>query len=555
MLDKRMRMQIIHTCRSTVSPYRIAASCIIGDFASKPADSTTILEVLLVVYGFQARLMSYLKTVENTSLIVLAVDKWIFERDVDRGLLGEAIGGRLAFPYICLENPSYLYTQELRLKERLIKENLESLVLNYPELSHSFHIAPEYFMYETMTSRARLFPPMIHSILNIMESSVKERNIRLVMKGYLKALEELESKGFLVVTEKGYIRIAGVTGKRGRKTLRFVNAFSTARKILLTSALGTVSGTLALLSRNRPQFDFDGWENSGLVCRVGDPHDYVHIPTAQGLVPLSDRTDIKSFAAKLLSSESEAKIDVERIGGILNDVYLVKLPPGAEDNSIVAKSFRDWTSLKWFPVSLWALGTKTFAVLGSSRLDRECAINQLLSTKGFDVPRILHISHGKRLVFMNYVTGEKVSGVVKDILKSPMTSRKCVELDVISKFGKELAKVHSEGITLGDTKPENAVFLRENGEIVLMDFEQASRNGDRAWDIAEFIYYSGRYASPLAGTRSMECMTKAFIQGYECAGGEIRYVRKAGTAKYTKVFSVVTLPHIIFTVSNVCRNA
>jgi len=555
-LSKRLRTQIINACRSTVGPCQIAAACIVGDHASRPADSTAVLEALLVVHGFPARLMSYFKSLGNTSLIILAVDKWVFENDIEKGLLGEAVGGRLAFPYVSLENQAYLYTQELKLKERLIRENLESLILNYPELSHSFHIAPEFFMYETMASRARLFPPMIHSILNLMADDVRDRNIRLIMNGYLEVLEDLENKGVLTVTENGHIKIGEMFEKRRRrKTMRFINAFKTARKVLLTSALGTVSRTLALLSRNRSQFDSNELGNSCLTRRITDPHDYVRIPTARGLAPLSDRTDIKAFATELLASQREATVDIERIGGILNDVYLVKLSHGGRQDRIVVKSFRDWTSLKWFPVSLWAVGTKTFAVLGNSRLERECAINHLLSTRGFTVPRILYVSHGRRLVFMDYVTGEKLSRIIKKILKSPAISEESVDLEVIGRFGRELAEVHSAGIALGDTKPENAMVLGKNRGIMLMDFEQASRSGDKAWDIAEFTYYSGHYASPLGGTRSIDSMTKAFIQGYVCAGGEIKLIRKAGTPKYAKVFSVVTLPHIILTVSNLCKNA
>ncbi|MGC9346000.1 MAG: hypothetical protein ACP5ER_04325, partial [Candidatus Bathyarchaeales archaeon] len=116
------------------------------------------------------------------------------------------------------------------------------------------------------------------------------------------------------------------------------------------------------------------------------------------------------------------------------------------------------------------------------------------------------------------------------------------------------AEVHALGIALGDTKPEN-VMVGENGEIYLLDFEQASRKGDKVWDIAEFLYYAGHYVPPFVGMRSVELITKAFIEGYLRAGGDVKLVKKAGNPKYTKVFSIFTLPRVILAISNICRKA
>jgi thiamine kinase-like enzyme len=57
--------------------------------------------------------------------------------------------------------------------------------------------------------------------------------------------------------------------------------------------------------------------------------------------------------------------------------------------------------------------------------------------------------------------------------------------------------VHALNVVLGDTKPENVMFDPQ-GNLFLLDFEQASRSGDRSWDIACFLYYCGHYM-PLNG--------------------------------------------------------
>jgi hypothetical protein len=88
-----------------------------------------------------------------------------------------------------------------------------------------------------------------------------------------------------------------------------------------------------------------------------------------------------------------------------------------------------------------------------------------------------------------------------------------------------------------------------------MDFEQASRGGDQVWDVAEFLYYAGHDIPPLAQKRIAETIAETFIVGYLKAGGKGETIRKAANPKYTKVFSIFTLPHIILSISNTCRKA
>jgi tRNA A-37 threonylcarbamoyl transferase component Bud32 len=248
------------------------------------------------------------------------------------------------------------------------------------------------------------------------------------------------------------------------------------------------------------------------------------------------------------------KIEIEEIGGILNDVYLIKTPVDGEEKKVIVKRFRDWSSFKWFPLTLWTVGTRTFAVSGRARLERECAINQQLYSKGFAVPKIFHVSHGERLIFMEYVEGENLDVIIKRIVNSKNNGAINKDLAIISRIGETFARVHALDIALGDTKPEN-IIVGQTGEIVMLDFEQASRHGDKVWDVAEFLYYSGHDIPPFVGNRPAELIAKAFIEGYLRAGGNVKTVKEAGNPKYTKVFSVFAFPHIMYVLSNICRKA
>lgn len=526
--------------------------CVCGDYALGLSILKTPVEVLLIVERLQPGVMNYIKFFDGKAVIIYAVDKWVFERDVDWGFLGEAFAVQLIFPYIPLKNEAYLKTEEVKLKKRLIIEILQNLVLDFPQLSYELRIRPEYFVYEAMLSRARLFPPMFYTLLNFLREDSRDKNLKCAMNGYVCALEGLE-KEKVVERADGCFKICAefVDGVKSQR-IRFVNLFKSAQKALFMSLLGTFPKIFKILSQNREMLlKLQPFENENLnTCRIEDPERYLLVPTANGFVPLANKIDIEAFARKTLSADVNTEIEIKGMGGVLNDVYLVKARANGEERKVVAKSFKDWSSFKWFPLTLWTAGTKTFALLGRSRLERECAINQFLHSKGFAVPKLLSVSHQKRLVFMEYLEGESLEKLVKRIMSKKVENNFEKELKIVQKVGETFAKIHALNVTLGDTKPEN-ILVGKGGEIYLLDFEQAFRNGDKAWDIAEFLYYIGHYTPPLIGVRKAELIAKAFLKGYLEAGGDLKAVKAAGKPKYTKVFSVFVFPHVIFAISNI----
>lgn len=549
-----VRGRIVNFCRRVANSRPIVGICICGDYAFGLQNAKTLVEILLIIEGFQPRLMNYIKFFDGRIAIIYAVDRWVFEKDISDGFLGEAFAVHLLFPYIPVMGGEYFKAKEVELKKRVILELLENLVLNFPELSRELYIKPEYFVYEAMLNRARLFPPMFYSLSTFLHEDLREGNLQRVMEGYRCALEELERKGVIERLD-GYVKISEEFAEnlKGQK-VRFISLLKSAQKALFLSLLGTFPKIFRMLSQNREIFLRLKFFESENLKDFEDPKAYLFMPTASGLVPLAVHMDIEAFARKILLTNENANIEVMRFGGFLNDVYLVKVTLGNEVKKFIAKSFRDWSGLKWFPLTLWTVGTKTFALLGQSRLERECAINQLLYSKGFLVPKLLGVSPGERIVFMEYLEGESLEKVVKRILNSKSESRVEGDLITVEQVGETLAKVHALGVALGDTKPEN-VLVGKRGEIYLLDFEQASRKGDTAWDIAEFLYYIGHYASPLTSIRQVELIVKAFIRGYLGAGGSLKAIKAAGKPKYTKVFSVFALPYVIFAISNLCQKA
>ena len=551
-----LHQQVLEFCRHIAGSAQITAISLLDNSSTGTASVKATLETVLVIRDFQPRLMSYVKIVGGRSILFFAVDQWVFERDVDRGFLGEALAGTLIFPHTALYGKEYLRTQEILLKKRLILELLENLVLSFPELSYRLHIKPKYFMYEVMLNRIRIFPPLAYGLSNFMKGVAPEKEVKLVFHGYMEALKQLEKEKKIILSKDYVIIPKKFVAESKNPKVRLTNISKNAPRTLFTSVLSAFPQFLNFFSQNTEALlklqKFPVKREADLTRHFVDPQKYLFVPTAEGLVSLADRLDIEAFTRKMLLNGEKAKIEFEPVGGVLNDVYLIKAYPNGLEKKVFVKQFKNWSGFKWFPLSLWSFGARTFAVLGRSRLEKECAISEFLRCEGINVPKILHVSHNERLVFMEYVEGENLSSAIKRIATA--TGREKAEKDLakIERVGEVFAQVHSLNVTLGDTKPEN-VIVDPNGKIYLLDFEQASHDGDKAWDVAVFLYYSGHYLQPLYSNGKAESITRAFVNGYLKGGADINTVKKAGNSKYTRIFSVFTMPSIILAMSNVCK--
>jgi len=557
-ISGELRRQIQGICRHIAGAAQITAIILLDNNPATTSTAKTTLEIVAVIRDFQPRLLNYMKVVDGRNLIIFAVDQWVFDRDVERGFLGEALAGTLIFPYSALDDRNYLHAQEILLKKRLILELLANLVLSFPELSYLIRIKPQYFMYETLLNRARAFPPVAYGFPNFTYGKFRKKDVEAVLCGYMEALEQLEKEKKIMLSD-GYVLIPKkLVSESKNPKVRLAKISKNAPRTLFTSLFGVFPQLLNFFSHNTEAFlkfqKLSQIKEAMAVRHFVDPQKYVFVPTAKGLVSLADRIDIRAFAQKMLMNDGNSTITFERVGGVLNDVYLIKANSNGTERKVLVKRFKEWSGFKWFPLTVWSIGARSFSVLGRSRLERECAISERLRCGGFNVPKVLHVSHNERLVFMEYIEGENLSNALKRIATSESRKEKEKDLAKIMRVGKTLAKVHALNVALGDTKPEN-VIVNPNDEIYLLDFEQSSHGGDKAWDIAEFLYYSGHYLPPLSSNGKAEDIAIAFIRGYINAGGNVNTVRKAGASKYTRVFSVFTLPAVIIAMSNVCKQA
>jgi Kae1-associated kinase Bud32 len=543
--------QVLEFCRHIAGQSKIAAIAIVDDYGQKPASERLIVEVMMVVHDFQPRLMSYLKIINGKRVFFFAVDQWVFERDIDRGLLGEAIAGKLIFPYHVYQGESYLKEKELELKQRLIVELLENLVINFPELAGRIQIKPQYFMYEVFSSRIRVFPLLNYEIADL--TTLLTDNEEETLKGYTAALKRLEAEG-KITQQNGYISVTKqFISQCQDPRKRIINLAKNMPRTLFTSLFGVVPQLMNVVTQNAEAFlktQKINWLRQQETTHFIDPQKFVFFPAGEGLVSLSDKIDIKGYTRRLLLKDAAVDVEVEPIGGMLNDVYVIK----AGERKVLVKRFKDWSGVKWFPLSLWSFGARSFSVAGQARLAKECAISEVLLSEGFNVPQIFHVSNAERLVFMEFIEGESLGKIIKSYGTATDEAVEADVLGTVRRVGMNMAKVHSHNIVLGDTKPDN-VLIKKDGTIYLIDFEQAQQGGDKAWDIAVFLYYCGHYLQPFDSNAKAEEIAKSFVEGYLEGGGTPGDVHKSATPKYTRIFSIFTMPAITLAIANVCKKA
>ncbi|MBS7648384.1 MAG: lipopolysaccharide kinase InaA family protein [Candidatus Bathyarchaeia archaeon] len=535
----------------------IFEASIYGPYAGEYADEKTSIDVLVIVESKESLLKCISKLFDSKRIRFLIVDRRSFERDVESEWLGGILTESILTPYISIINPDYIRYQEVKAKKRMVCDILNNLILSFPEMSMNFMIKPEYFMFETIMRRATLFPPIAYRFLNIARSDVKNRNYTLMMNGFEAALKDFISEGKLKLVDNEFLKISeeyieSIRAKRGR---RLRNLFKNSRTRIVRYVLGIFPNIMdSILDDYRIYKTYlaEGNVFVNPVRKLENPRKYIFIPTSSGTVSFTERMSIEDFIRRHMPEKYALKHNIKRLGGVLNSVYILRVAENEKERKTVVKVFKDWYGWKWFPLTLWALGTRDFTVMGKARLEREYAINMFLSNHGINVPSIIYVSPEEKIIFQEYIDGINASEVIRQLYKMTGDENGREKLlDVIRRIGRELAKIHSLGVSVGDCKPEN-IILSSDGRIFFVDLEQAERSGDQAWDIAEFLYYSGHYTL-LPSLNIIDEEVKEFIYGYLESGGKIENIKRALSPRYIKVFSFFTPPHVILAISNTCK--
>ncbi|MEM3653991.1 MAG: nucleotidyltransferase domain-containing protein, partial [Candidatus Bathyarchaeia archaeon] len=185
-LNETIKEKILNECFNIAENRKVIASCIYGSRICGYAREDSDYDVLLIIEDYPDSLRYHTRKLNGIFASILAIDKDIFEIDVKKGGLGEFISGRLLTPYLPIFNENFLQAMEKENKKRVIKEEIEDLIIEFGESTRGLIIEPKYFILSRMRKRAKVYPPIKYSYLNLLREDIKEKNLERIMDGFLK---------------------------------------------------------------------------------------------------------------------------------------------------------------------------------------------------------------------------------------------------------------------------------------------------------------------------------------------------------------------------------
>lgn len=144
---------------------------------------------------------------------------------------------------------------------------------------------------------------------------------------------------------------------------------------------------------------------------------------------------------------------------------------------------------------------------------------------------------------MSYLHGIRLSDIISG------TARGFDHEKVMKEVGREFSSLHSYGICLGDSKPQN-IIISSREKVSFTDLEQASCEGDQAWDLSLLLFYGAKFS--LDKIKILNS-AKAFLEGY-VEQGDRKVVVKTASDRYIRVFLPLVHPDILTSLKELCKS-
>ncbi|MEE9585964.1 MAG: lipopolysaccharide kinase InaA family protein [Nitrososphaerales archaeon] len=497
----------------------------VAGYASEDSD----YDIIVVLDGYNPR-VKYRYITGEVDASALIVDKDDLLRDADKAYLGEFVAGRLLNIYEPLIGEDFFNEVEYKIKHRVIVEALYEIEASLGEFAQEIIIPVEYFLFDKLKKRATIYPPVLYSYSKTYGEDLGKENTEASCNGFLEALKELEDEG-LITLDGGEVRIKDIVSKHWMTKLSGMANYT--RRGLTQYAVHGYAGRVGLnivsreviskISRARK-----GFEVPELIRK---PKNLWRLD--EGLLIVGEDDWFGRFRDHL-NLRQDAETTKDNRGEIYSVSKIYSVSDKEREVRFAVKKFADLKAVKWVVLNIWALLSKRFDMGPISRLYREYSALKRLRELGLNTPKVLAVALDQRILVTEYIDGADMGQILSKILGGEKEMLKSVGL-----YGLELGKVHRSGYTLGDTKPSNAVFSK--GKIYLVDLEQAARNDDRGWDLAEFIYYSSKLT--LDGKAAVRLVGE-FLGGY-LKYGDKDSVKESLKLKYLAPFQPILAPNVV----------
>jgi tRNA A-37 threonylcarbamoyl transferase component Bud32 len=509
-----------------VDESKISALCAYGSKVAGYARSDSDYDILIVSKRFGDG-VRYRYVDAPVAASALIVDEDLLSQDAGSSYLGDFVVGRLLNVYEPILGPGLLRTVELQYKERVLIEALLELSSDYGEFGRHVVVPYEYFLFDKLNKRASIYPPALYSYVHTYTCALGEENKAESTQGFAEAAIPLEKRGFLE---------AGPGGVRMVPEKLKADAFTKVQSLFSVTARGVTQYAIHGYAGRVGLSVFSREALSKLRRMRENPPPYSPLENPRSLLRLeqgafiSDAAFLLKESARILGFETYSTREKD-IGEPFSTTRILTFKDPDREKSVVVKNYTDVRSLKWALLGVWASTANKFSTAPLARMDREYGMTLRLGAVGILVPAILAVAPAERILVKEFVSGPTLSSMINSNLRGSADG-----IGPVAAYGELMGRVHSSGLALGDTKPSN-VIVSEIG-LFLTDLEQAVPDGDKAWDIAEFLFYTAKLSNR---EEAMRKVAITFLESY-AESGERSSIPKARGPKYFGPFRPFLTP-------------
>ena len=519
-----------HISENRATPAVLAYGSHVAGYATADSD----YDLIMVVRPFRQRVRYYYINRE-AECSVLVVDPKSFENDCRKSTLGEFVSGRLLNPYYPIEGATYISDQEIVFKKRVILEGLADACAEYAEFVSQVIFPLAYFLFEKLRKRAAIYPPVVYSYSKTYGNELLLENLDQSMQGFRTAAEMLDREGKLHFDKQN--DTISISEKEIHSNLfsRIGAAASYTNKSIRQYAIHGYAG------RVKP--NVVGKEVLSKISRsktAGKLPEYILNPKNSWSIPVGKLfpnshdwlTDVKTLVGM---ADHDCIVTRQASGELYSSLAIYTLKNNQKTVKYAVKRYHDITGMKLGVLNLWSLKNASFTTNPIERIFREYRAIRELKMFDFNVPDVVSVFLDQKILITKFIEGKDLSKLEAEYLNGETEDTSPFEL-----FGRELARMHLHGYCMGDTKPSNA--LLSGDKIYFVDLEQAQPEGNKTWDVAEFIYYSARLTMKEEKARKM---INAFVDGYRGEAKEADTVRASVSLRYRVPFQAFIAPNIM----------
>ncbi len=480
-----------------------------------------VLSIIIATEG-GAPLRKTLIKISNRNIPVVIISKTLLVGDAYYDLLGDYMVSYILLPLKILYDRGFLRKTVVDTRRRIIDDEV-SILASYGKILSYALIPIEYFPLKALSVRARLYSTIYSIVMELVNRNGVEAIRRILRETYRDVINFIIEKNRLVKVDEEYVRLS----KRVLLEPGYKKYIPRIKEKITPIAMSITSFLIDERSPSTGQRE--------LPLELAKPH--VLIKMKEGILGLGDWRELVEQRYGSLRREEKLSIvyatEIFRVNGY----------------RVVVKQYTSPSSIKWVLASIASILSKKFIVNSWERQYNEYHASILLSTKGFPHRRVLVVDPISAVTVFEYIEGKTII----DLAKNKHTLSK----EAYRLTGELLARLHLNGIVMGDTKPDNYILtiLQGTPVIVPIDLEQVRETNsieEKAWDIAMFVYFHGMGYSRIP--HHYVELIKTFLEEYKHIMGDDTIIIEASRLRYQVPFMYIVPVHNLIQLNNILKN-